>query len=211
MSRTINLYGHLKQETGYKSIEANVFSIREAVDFLVCNWPSLQAQILNNKYHVLVDDVDVEDDYLLKPLGKSSISFIPVVEGTGNFGRIILGAALIGISFGFPFTLPGGPSLSFASLKGGNGLAGAMLGAGRLRQAAFYIGSALVLSGVSGLLTPTPEIPSDEQKPESSAFSSPLNTSFPGVAIPLAYGTIMVGSVVINTNVVIGDLPEVQE
>ena len=61
MSRTINLYGHLKQETGYKSIEANVFSIREAVDFLVCNWPSLQAQILNNKYHVLVDDIDVED------------------------------------------------------------------------------------------------------------------------------------------------------
>ena len=207
MSRTINLFGHLKQETGYKSIEANVFSIREAVDFLVCNWPSLQAQILNNKYHVLVDEEDVSDDDLLKPLGKSSISFIPVVEGTGNFGRIILGAALIGLSFGaFGVTL-GAKSLTF-----GKGFAASLSAKGTfLSKAAFYIGGALVLSGVSGLLTPTPEIPSDEQKPESSAFSSPLNTSFPGVAIPLAYGTIMVGSVVINTNVVIGDLPEVQE
>tara|TARA_R100000234_G_scaffold77387_1_gene48185 strand:- start:872 stop:1489 length:618 start_codon:yes stop_codon:yes gene_type:complete len=205
MSRTINLYGHLKQETGYKSIEANVFSIREAVDFLVCNWPSLQAQILNNKYHVLVDDVDVEEDYLLKPLGKSSISFIPVVEGTGNFGRIILGAALIGLSLGtFGITLGSG---SIELSKAGLSFANASI----YSKAAFYVGAALVLSGVSGLLTPTPEIPSDEQKPESSAFSSPLNTSFPGVAIPLAYGTIMVGSVVINTNVVIGDLPEVQE
>lgn len=206
MSRTINLYGHLKQETGYKSIEANVFSIREAVDFLVCNWPNLQAQILNNKYHVLVDDVDVEEDYLLKPLGKSSISFIPVVEGTGNFGRIILGAALIGGAFLFsPLTLG-----SFTA-KGVAAGATPFAKIGFLAKSAFYIGGALVLSGVSGLLTPTPEIPSDEQKPESSAFSSPLNTSFPGVAIPLAYGTIMVGSVVINTNVVIGDLPEVQE
>ena len=154
---------------------------------------------------VLVDDVDVEDDYLLKPLGKSSISFIPVVEGTGNFGRIILGAALIGLSLGtFGITLGSGSvSLSKAGLSFAN--------ASIYSKAAFYVGAALVLSGVSGLLTPTPEIPSDEQKPESSAFSSPLNTSFPGVAIPLAYGTIMVGSVVINTNVVIGDLPEVQE
>lgn len=205
MSRTINLYGHLKQETGYKSIEANVFSIREAVDFLVCNWPSLQAQILNNKYHVLVDDVDVEDDYLLKPLGKSSISFIPVVEGTGNFGRIILGAALIGLSFGV------GGAFGTKALTFGKGFGASFATASIYSKAAFYVGAALVLSGVSGLLTPTPEIPSDEQKPESSAFSSPLNTSFPGVAIPLAYGTIMVGSVVINTNVVIGDLPEVQE
>ena len=209
MSPTIKLYGHLREEIGCQTLEANVFSIREAVDFLTCNWPKLKSQILSNNYHVLVDDKDVDEDYLYNPLGNSVISFIPVVEGTGNFGKILSGAALIGLAFGFPFALPGvGGSLQLSSgFAKGFGFASANF----LSKSAFYLGSFLLLNGVSGLLTSPPDIPEEEQRPQSTSFSTPLNTSVPGVAIPLAYGTILLGSIVINTNVVIGDLPEVQD
>ena len=96
--------------------------------------------------------------------------------------------------------------MSFASLQGGNGLAGAMLGAGRLSQAAFYLGGALVLQGVSDLLTPTPQIPEAEQTPESSAFTSPLNVSMPGIAVPLVYGTAICGSIVVSTSIEVGNV-----
>lgn len=206
MFRKIKLYGHLREHTGLKEVEAYVDSVRDAVSFLTCNWPKLESQIVQNNYHVLLDEDDVGEEELLYPIGNASISFIPVVKGSGKFGKIIAGVALIGLSFGFPFTLPGGPSLSFASLQGGNGLAGAMLGAGRLSQAAFYIGGALVLSGVSDLLTPTPQIPEAQQTPESSAFTSPLNVSMPGIAIPLVYGTAICGSIVVSTSIEVGNV-----
>ena len=206
MLRKIKLYGHLREHTGLKEVEAYVDNVREAVNFLTCNWPKLESQIVQNNYHVLLNEDDVGEEELLYPIGNASISFIPVVEGSGKFGKILAGVVLIGLSFGFPFALPGGPSLSFASLQGGNGLAGAMLGAGRLSQAAFYIGGSLVLSGVSDLLTPTPKIPETEQTPESSAFTSPLNVSMPGLAVPLVYGTAICGSIVINTSVEINEV-----
>jgi len=206
MSPTIKLYGHLREEIGCQTLEANVFCIREAVDFLICNWPKLKSQILTNNYHVLVDDKDVDEDYLYNPLGNSVISFIPVVEGTGNFGKILTGAALIGAAFLFTPL-----SLGSFTAKGVAAGATAFANIGFLGKSAFYIGSFLLLNGVSGLLTSPPDIPDEEQRPQSTSFSTPLNTSVPGVAIPLAYGTILLGSIVINTNVVIGDLPEVQD
>jgi predicted phage tail protein len=69
-----------------------------------------------------------------------------------------------------------------------------------------YIGGALVLQGVSDLLTPTPQIPEAEQTPESSAFTSPLNVSMPGIAVPLVYGTAICGSIVVSTSVEVGDV-----
>ena len=197
MLRKIKLYGHLREHTGLKEVEAYVSNVKEAVNFLLCNWPKLQSEILQNNYHVLLNKEDIGEEELLYPIGSASISFIPVVEGSGKFGKILAGIALIGLTFtGLP--LIGGAKfvggkLSFAS-------------AATFSKAAFGVGALLVLSGVSGLLTPTPEIPEEEQTPESSAFSSPLNVSMPGVAVPLVYGTAICGSIVVNTAIEIGDV-----
>jgi len=194
MLRKIKLYGHLREYTGLKEVEAHVNNIREAVSFLTCNWPTLESQIVQNNYHVLLDKDDVGEDELLYPIGDASISFIPVVEGSGKFGRIIAGAALIGLTFA-----TGGAFISQAPFK-------ALTFTSNLAKGAFYLGGALLLQGVSDLLTPTPPIPEAEQTPESSAFSSPLNVSMPGIAIPLVYGTAICGSIVVNTSVEIGDV-----
>ena len=195
MLRKIKLYGHLREHTGLKEVEAYVDSVRDAVNFLTCNWPKLESQIVQNNYHVLLDEDDVGEEELLYPIGNASISFIPVVEGSGKFGKILAGAALIGGAFLFSplsFANFGATSVGFGSAAG-------------IAKGFVYLGGALVLQGVSDLLTPTPQIPEAEQTPESSAFTSPLNVSMPGIAIPLVYGTAITGSIVVNTSVEIGE------
>tara|TARA_Y100000114_G_scaffold73661_1_gene67507 strand:- start:3482 stop:4084 length:603 start_codon:yes stop_codon:yes gene_type:complete len=199
MLRKIKLYGHLREHTGLKEVEAYVDSVREAVNFLTCNWPKLKAEILQNKYHVLVDKDEIGEEELLYPIGNSSISFIPVVEGSGRFGKILLGAALIGGAFLF------NPALTLGSFTGASG-ATAFGSLGFATKAAVGIGASLVLSGVADLLTPTPTVPEGEQTPESSSFSSPLNVSIAGLPVPLVYGTAICGSIVINTSLEIGDV-----
>ena len=201
MLRKIKLYGHLREHTGLKEVEAYVDSVRDAVNFLTCNWPTLEPQIVQNNYHVLLDEDDVGEEELLYPIGNASISFIPVVEGSGKFGKILAGAALIGLgmatggitfaSFFNPAVVPFAPG--FAS-------------AGFLTKATIALGGSLVLGGVSDLLTPTPQIPGAEQTPESSAFTSPLNVSMPGIAVPLVYGTAICGSIVVSTSIEVGNV-----
>ncbi len=195
MLRKIKLYGHLREHTGLKEVEAYVDSVRDAVSFLICNWPKLEAQIVQNNYHVLLDEDDVGEEELLYPIGNASISFIPVVEGSGKFGKILAGTALIGASF-----------LSFGTSAGlGVAFSKGFAKVGLLQKGLFGLGAALTLSGISDLLFPLPEIPEAEQTPESSAFTSPLNVSMPGIAVPLVYGTAITGSIVVNTSVEIGE------
>ena len=178
MLRKIKLYGHLREHTGLTEVEAYVDNVREAVNFLTCNWPKLKSQIAQNNYHVLLDEDDVGEEELLHPIGNASISFIPVVEGSGKFGKILAGAALIGLSL----TLPGG------------GLFGTY-GLGK---------TSAVIAGKGAFLTKVGTFTSAIGA--SSAFSSPLNVTMPGVAVPLVYGTAICGSIVINTSLEIGEV-----
>ena len=64
------------------------------------------------------------------------------------------------------------------------------------------VGASMVLSGVSGLLTPVPTIPENEQDPRLSfSFSGIQNTSRAGVAVPLIYGETISGSVTISAGI----------
>ena len=68
-------------------------------------------------------------------------------------------------------------------------------------KAAFGIGAGLLLSGVSDMLFPVPEMPefSSEQDPRISFnFSGTQQTSRAGTPVPVVYGEIFTGSVVIS-------------
>ena len=199
MLRKIKLYGHLREYTGLKEVEAVVSNVREAVSFLICNWPKLEAEIVQNNYHVLLDEDDVGEEELLYPIGHASISFIPVVEGSGKYGRIIAGAFLIGASFFFP----GAGLFGTTSFLGSSVTGTFAAGVGTALSA---VGASMVLGGVAEILAGPNPTPEAEQTPESSAFSSPLNVSLPGVAVPVVYGTAICGSIVINTSLEIGEV-----
>tara|TARA_Y100000052_G_C2925697_1_gene71170 strand:- start:104 stop:745 length:642 start_codon:yes stop_codon:yes gene_type:complete len=203
MSRKIKLYGELAKEIGHKQFEdINVKNVAEAVSFLINNFPKLEKHMATRYYKVLVDEDEVDEKELHDPIGKSDISFVPVIEGSGgNFGKVLLGVALIGLSF-TPIgagLFAGGPGL--AGL-GGTGLVGGMYAAGAYGSAALgLIGASLVLGGVSGMLFPVPKAPefSSEEDPRISfGFSGVQQTSRAGTPVPLIYGEIFCGSVVIS-------------
>lgn len=204
MLKTLKLYGDIADFVGYKEFEIVMNTPLDAIRFLVHNFEGTEKYMSDKYYKVLVGKEETGEEELNFPVGNSTISIVPVITGAGGrgFGKILLGAALIGLSFGFPFTLGAGPSLSYASLAGGNGIAGAMLGAGFLSKTAFYLGSALALSGVQDLLFPLPEPPEIETDPRLSfSFSGIQNTARPGTTLPVVYGEITTGSVVISASV----------
>ena len=195
MLRKVKLYGDLAKVTGHKEFDVAVNTTAQAVSFLINNFPQLENYMSNKYYQVLCDKDDVGIDELHFPVGQSDIKFVPVISGAGgNLGRILLGGALIAMSFGVGglFT----PSLQLGG-QGFFGFAAASTGA----KAAFGIGAALVLSGVSGMLFPTPKLPefSSEQDPRLSfSFSGTQQTSRAGTPVPIVYGEIVTGSVVIS-------------
>ena len=64
------------------------------------------------------------------------------------------------------------------------------------------IGLALAFTGIAQMLTPVQTIESREQDPRLSFnFSGIQNTSRAGVAVPVIYGEVLTGSVVISAGI----------
>ena len=91
--------------------------------------------------------------------------------------------------------------MSFSFKSGVTGF-GALTGvSGAITKAAVYLGASLVLSGVSDMLFPLPkpkEFKSEQDPQLSFSFSGTQNTSRAGTSVPIVYGEIITGSVVIS-------------
>ena len=185
--RKIKLYGELAKFCGERVFEADVANAAQAIRFLCVNFEGIEKHMSNQYYKVSADDWDIDKEELHYPTGQSDISIVPVVGGAGSkWMKIIVGAALIATAF-----YTGGATFS---------LAAGLKTTGFLAQAAITVGSTLVLSGVSELLTPLPQIPKVELDPKNSfSFNGIQQTHHQGVAIPIQYGwEILVGSIVIS-------------
>ena len=194
--RKIKLYGDLAEFVGVNEIKTEVYTIADAIKCLIGNYPQAENYMMDKSYKVLVNEKPRTLEELHFPTGESNIKIVPVISGQGRgFGRILLGAALIAGAFAFS-------PLSLGSFTAKGVAAGAtpfaQIGIGA--KAAFYVGTGLVLSGVSELLTPTPEAPA-EDTPNSFQFNSPINTNVAGLPVPILYGERMVGSVVISAGI----------
>ena len=192
MLRKLKLYGELAEFIGHKEFEVKVNSISQAVSFLVCNFPKSEAYIAERSYKVLVGDYEVGEDELAHPIGQSDLHFVPVIAGAGGGTRkTLLGAALIGAAF-----IPGLQSISIGTF----GLTAPVA----VSSIVGTTGIGLALMGVSEMLFPLPK-PKDfssEQDPRLSfQFSGIQNTSRAGTPVPIVYGEIFTGSVVISAGV----------
>ncbi len=190
MSTEIKLYGHLKEATGRSSFNAEVNNTAEAVKFLIANFPTLEHEMANQYYRVSVNNVDIDKTELHDPVGIAEIKIVPVIVGSGRgAGKILLGAALIGLAFLMPASL-GGP-IKFSLQKGLTG--------GFIAKNMAYIGAYLVLSGIADLFTPAVE--PEAEDPLSANFSNSINTTLATVPIPILYGECITGSVVISAGI----------
>ncbi|HDL3209122.1 TPA: tail assembly protein, partial [Mannheimia haemolytica] len=116
-----------------------------------------------------------------------TIHFTPVIKGakSGGVFQAVLGVALIGAAF---FLGPVGWGVLGAS-------SAMMMGA---------MGASMLLGGVAQMLTKMPNAPNignETEKENSTAFSNLNNLVAQGKPVPLAYGLIRTGSLVISQGV----------
>jgi len=180
------LHGALARQFGKR----HKFFIRKPID-------AIRALMVNKKgfkkafrtwgmegkfYEMICDGEVVETLYGLEQTNNiKTIHLAPTIIGTSNAAKIIVGAALIVLSFYVP-----GSWGAFGEFLGD-----ALLGAG----------ISLVMGGIMGLLFPPPT-PSftDQADAKSFLFSSLENSTVQGVVVPLGYGRLIVGSKVISSS-----------
>ena len=197
MLRKIKLYGELAKFVGHKEFEVKADTLAHAVSFLINNFEGVEKYMSPKHYQVKVGNYAVDESELSHPIGQEDIHFIPVIAGAGRgLGKILLGAALIGFVF-----LSGGASFS---LKSGLTFKEGLLGSAFLNKSLAYVGGYLLLSGVSEMLFPMPQPPdfeSEENPRLSFSFGGTQQTGRAGTPVPLVYGEIFTGSVVISGSI----------
>ena len=199
MLSKIKLYGELTEKcNGHKEFQAVLNRPVDAIRFLINNFDNLEKHIIENNYRVIVDNFDIEEVELNFPSCPKEIKIIPVISGSGNVGRIIAGVVLIGAAVAFS----GGAGLGILSqpiFTAGGALAPAAL-AGK-------VGMFLLLTGVAGLLTPTPDVPEEEGDPTKSfSFSGVQQNARAGIPIPICYGHVLVGSIPVSAKITTVDI-----
>jgi len=228
MEKEIRLYGPLAKFVGQRKFLAEISSAGEAIRMLLVNFPGLERHMADQYYKVIVDSHESDLDEIHYPASQT-IKIVPVLGGAGGgTGKILAGVALVAFAIiagpaagGF---LGLGASAFGTAATATTAATGFVLGAG----AAAVIGSvgvALILGGVSQLLSPTPQLAQigpasqslggsrttttegTEMDPqESYSFSGIQNTSRQGTPVPVVYGETIVGSVVISAGIDVDDI-----
>lgn len=187
---TVRFYGPLKS-FGEK-FELDVKNTAEALKALFSQLPQLRQAIQRGFYKIRIGLQYVDNRYLERGLyyrlkAGMTIHITPVVAGAKKSGvfQVIVGVALIGTAL---MLGPGGIALLSS--------ASALMVGG--------IGASMLLGGVSQLLTKMPSMHAPGQgneKKQSSAFGNIQNMAAQGQPIPLAYGHIRCGSMIISQGV----------
>ena len=195
MLRKLKLYGELAKFIGHKEFDIKVHNLPQAISFLRNNFPEVEAYMNPKLYQVRIGNYEINKDEIDYPIGQQDIHIVPVISGAGGgLGRFLTGALLIGASFFFP----GAGLFGTTSFLGSavTGTAGAAIGTGLSA-----IGAGLLLSGVSEMLYPTQTAEFEDNPQISFNFSGTQNTARAGTPVPIVYGEIFTGSVVISGDV----------
>ena len=193
--KKIKVYGRLRKFLGQSYFEAAVTSPKQAFHFLIANFPEVENHMMNQFYKIKMGGMDITED-LLNLQSDEDIQIIPIAIGAK-------GAAigLLGIGAGSAVSAAGG---IFATSLFGTTLGG-IIGGGLTA-----IGTNMLINEATNLLMPRQDIPSgvmadsfSQNDPtfQSFGFGSIQNVSRAGVPIPIIYGEVFTGSVVISSGV----------
>tara|TARA_R100001440_G_scaffold1157_2_gene3828 strand:+ start:1204 stop:1848 length:645 start_codon:yes stop_codon:yes gene_type:complete len=207
MMRKLKLYGELAKFIGHKEFEIKVNNLPQAISFLINNFPEVEKYMTPKYYQVKIGNYTINEDEITDPIGEQDIHIVPMIAGAGGggFRNFLLGGLLIGASFFFPGAglfgtvgVGGAGAGAAAGVYTGLAAGGALTAIGTGLSA---IGAGLLLQGVSEMLYPT-ETPTNEDNPQISFnFAGTQNTARAGTPVPIVYGEIFTGSVVISGDI----------
>ncbi|MDU1234754.1 MAG: tail assembly protein [Haemophilus parainfluenzae] len=184
----VRFYGSLKQFGSDFRLDCQTTA--EIVQALTSQIPKLRQFIQQGLFTVRVGRDYFDNRYLEQGLSHklkddATVHFTPVLKGSkrgGLFG-VIAGVAIIAGAIAL------GPLAGIISTN-----AAWIVGS---------VGASLLLGGVAQMLTKMPEMKqgTEKEKKQSTAFSNLSNMTAQGKAMPLAYGRMRVGSLIISQGV----------
>jgi len=191
----IHLYGDLADNFGTLH-EYDVSTPKEALRAMTMSHKSWRSYVSDKQCKIHTGKLELGEEELTLT-GCEEIHVIPIIEGAGgdtgrNLGKIVGGVALIGLTGGIAGIFGGGLISTIVSST--------------LTSAAY----SMVYAGASALLTNPQESPivdtleTAENKP-SYIFNGATNSVEQGGAIPLVYGFVRTGSIVISAGLVTED------
>lgn len=188
------LHGKLRRKFG-PELTVGASTPANAIAALCRLKPGFRAMLEEGDYRVIRGDakrgmqLDLRGIHLkLPPSGEMHL--FPVAKGAkrGGAGKIIIGVLLVVAAVVFPATLAG---LGFAT--------SAMFGI-TVATTPLMFGASLILGGITMMMSPQPKGTTSPQESNTQSFllGGQLNVQQQGVPVPVQYGRIMVGSVVIS-------------
>ena len=203
MLSKIKVYGRLAKFLGERTFDAEVKTPIDSFKFLLANFPHLERHMMEQSYCVKVGSYEIDETELFNPIGQQEIKIVPVITGSRGLGRILTGVAIVaavGLTGGFG-AFAGVQGAGFAGLGFSAGVGGGLTAS--LAAAAGNFGIYLALSGAAQMLTPVPKPPgvSDDPQTPNFSFNGVQNTSRAGTALPIIYGEIFAGSLVVSAGI----------
>lgn len=193
--KTVKLYGELKAKFGGE-FHFEVATAAEAVRALCATVNGFGQYFYDNleaPFQVLVGDIAQDEEGLHAPVGQADvIHIVPMIAGAkDSWGQILTGVALIAAVY---FT--GGAGATFLQAAAGNWLSAATIN----------FGMAMVIGGVSQMLAGVPKdnlnvTGNGNNDVQTWTFGSPTLTTGQGGCVPLGWGEMMIGGVVISAGV----------
>ena len=181
--RKIKVYGRLAKLVGWHVNYADVKNMKDVYKYLVCNYPEIEPHLKQNMYRITInnDVVKTKDELMINSEGE--IRMIPIVSGAWFW----IAAAFIG----------GGAAAAASSIA-----IVATLG-----SVLISTGISMAVQGVTNMLFPqqqptvgdVPNGLSDTDARVNYSFNGIQNVSRSGVCIPLIYGEVFTGSIVVSS------------
>ena len=215
--KRIKVYGRLRKFLGSSYFEAAVSSPAEAIRFLMCNFPEVEAHMSQQYYKVKMNNMDVSLDFLSMK-GRGDIQIIPIATGSIPAVAAVVG----GIGSAATAAVGAVSAVAGAAITTAAAVGGAVATVASTVAAVPVVGSIatavvtdLAIGGITSLIAPTPapfESPGnvgasesdgalDPQMANSYSFSGIQNVSVSGVSVAIIYGEVFTGSVVISSGV----------
>ena len=215
--KTIKVYGRLRKFLGSSYFEAAVSSPAEAIRFLMCNFPEVEAHMSQQYYKVKMNNMDVSLDFLSMK-GQGDIQIIPIATGSlPAVAAVVGGIGSVATAAVGAVSAVAGAAITTAAAVGGAvaTVASTVAAVPVVGSIATAVVTDLAIGGITSLIAPTPapfESPGnvgasesdgalDPQMANSYSFSGIQNVSVSGVSVSIIYGEVFTGSVVISSGV----------
>jgi len=168
----IHLHGALATEYG-ECHKFQINSVRQGIRAMTCQFKGFRKRIASASWHVFSNRRSINKDEI-DLMGARRIDIYPKLKGAGGgIVKAIAGVALVAVGF-----VTGQPWL-------------------------VSIGVSVALGGISEMLAPSPRSPNYGQRQDAASnqsyyFDGPSNKAAVGLAVPVIYGIMLVGSISVS-------------